>query len=153
MLRAQELCESRGGRPGLPVPNKFDGFCGRKAAVKTKRSDPQKTGKSKPIATTDQNNILRWWRPHQCKATCSFNSCGPGEYVQPQRQCPENYQLLKPVVRPSMRAQLYTSLLRPLMGSVSAIARPCVQVQCFFIPELGQLSNVSKHGAKRPHKS
>ena len=27
--RAQELCESRGGRPGLPVPNKPCGFCGR----------------------------------------------------------------------------------------------------------------------------
>ena len=25
-----ELCESRGGRPGLPVPNKPDGVCGRK---------------------------------------------------------------------------------------------------------------------------
>ena len=31
---AQELRESGGGRPGLPVPNKPDGFCGRKAAVK-----------------------------------------------------------------------------------------------------------------------
>ena len=33
-LRAQELCESRGGRPGLAVPNKPDGFCGRKATLK-----------------------------------------------------------------------------------------------------------------------
>ena len=32
--RARGLCESRGGRPGLPVPNKLDGFCGRKAALK-----------------------------------------------------------------------------------------------------------------------
>ena len=31
--RAQELCENRGGRPGLPVPNKPYGFCGRKAAL------------------------------------------------------------------------------------------------------------------------
>ena len=31
--RAQELCESRGGRPGLPVPNKPCGFCGLKAAL------------------------------------------------------------------------------------------------------------------------
>ena len=31
--RAQELCESRGGRPGLPVPNKHDGLCGRKATL------------------------------------------------------------------------------------------------------------------------
>ena len=28
-VRGQELCESRGGRPGLPVPNKPYGFCGR----------------------------------------------------------------------------------------------------------------------------
>ena len=27
-VKQQELCESRGGRPGLPVP---DGLCGRKA--------------------------------------------------------------------------------------------------------------------------
>ena len=27
----QELCESRGDRPGLPVPNNPYGLCGRKA--------------------------------------------------------------------------------------------------------------------------
>ena len=32
-LRAQELCESRGGRPGLPIPNKPHGFCGRKTTL------------------------------------------------------------------------------------------------------------------------
>ena len=31
--RAQELCESRGGRPGLPVPIEPHGFCGRKATL------------------------------------------------------------------------------------------------------------------------
>ena len=31
-LRAQELCESRGERPGLPVPNNPYGLCGRKTA-------------------------------------------------------------------------------------------------------------------------
>ena len=31
--RAQELCESRGGRPGLPVLDKPHGFCGRKATL------------------------------------------------------------------------------------------------------------------------
>ena len=36
-LRAQELCESRGGRPGLPVPDKPYGFCGRKATWKKKK--------------------------------------------------------------------------------------------------------------------
>ena len=29
IYKAQELCESRGGRPGLPVPNKPYGLCGR----------------------------------------------------------------------------------------------------------------------------
>ena len=29
-FRGRELCESRGGRPGLPVPNSPYGLCGRK---------------------------------------------------------------------------------------------------------------------------
>ena len=32
-LTAQQLCEGRGGRPGLTVPNKPHGFCGRKAPL------------------------------------------------------------------------------------------------------------------------
>ena len=32
-FRVQELCESRGGRPGLPVPNKPYGVSGRKATL------------------------------------------------------------------------------------------------------------------------
>ena len=32
-VRGQELCESRGGRPGLLVPNKPHGFCGRTATL------------------------------------------------------------------------------------------------------------------------
>ena len=31
--RAQDLYESRGGRPGLPVPNSPYGLCGRKATL------------------------------------------------------------------------------------------------------------------------
>ena len=31
--RAQELCESRGGCPGLPVPNSLYGLWGRKATL------------------------------------------------------------------------------------------------------------------------
>ena len=38
-LRARELCEGRGGRPGRPVPNKLHGFCGRKAPRKKKSAD------------------------------------------------------------------------------------------------------------------
>ena len=30
-VRAQELCKSRGRRPGLPVPNSLHGISGRKA--------------------------------------------------------------------------------------------------------------------------
>ena len=33
VFRVQELCESPGGRPGLPVPNKPYGFCGRNFRV------------------------------------------------------------------------------------------------------------------------
>ena len=33
-VSALELCESRNGLAGLPVPNKPYGFCGRKATLK-----------------------------------------------------------------------------------------------------------------------
>ena len=33
MVRALELCESRGDRSGLPVPNKPYSLCGREAAL------------------------------------------------------------------------------------------------------------------------
>ena len=35
-FRAQELCESRGGRPVLPVPKSPYGLCGREAALEKK---------------------------------------------------------------------------------------------------------------------
>ena len=35
-IRAQELCESRGGRPGLTVPNSPYSLCGRKAILKNR---------------------------------------------------------------------------------------------------------------------
>ena len=37
MYRVQELCESRGGSPGLLVPNKPYGFCGGKATFWKKK--------------------------------------------------------------------------------------------------------------------
>ena len=37
--RAQELCESRGGRPGLPVPNSPKGLCGRKATFEEEEEE------------------------------------------------------------------------------------------------------------------
>ena len=36
LVRGQELCESRGGRPGLPVLNSPYGLCGHKATLKKK---------------------------------------------------------------------------------------------------------------------
>ena len=36
-VRAQELCERGGGRPGLPFPNSPYGYCGRKAKLKKKK--------------------------------------------------------------------------------------------------------------------
>ena len=36
--RAQELCEGRGGRPGLPVPNSPYDVCGCKATLNMKNS-------------------------------------------------------------------------------------------------------------------
>ena len=35
-VRVQELCESRGSRPGLPLPNSSYGLCGRKDTLKKK---------------------------------------------------------------------------------------------------------------------
>ena len=35
--RVQELCESRGGRPGLPVSKSPYGLCGRKATLNLDR--------------------------------------------------------------------------------------------------------------------
>ena len=35
--RAPELCESRGSRPGLPVPNSLYGLCGRKATFEEEK--------------------------------------------------------------------------------------------------------------------
>ena len=37
-FRAQQLCENRGGRPGLPVPNSPYCLCGSKATLKRKRN-------------------------------------------------------------------------------------------------------------------
>ena len=37
--RAQKLCESGGGRPGLPVPNSPYGLCGRKATLKNRAQE------------------------------------------------------------------------------------------------------------------
>ena len=50
--RSQELCENRGERPELPVPNKPDGFCGRKTP----------SAKEEDVATKRFRRLL----PPQC---------------------------------------------------------------------------------------
>ena len=46
--RAQELCESRGGRPGFPVPNSPYCFCGRKATLKNRAQELCESGGGRP---------------------------------------------------------------------------------------------------------
>ena len=41
VFRAEELCESQGGRPGLPVSNSPYGLCGRKATSGEEKEDTQ----------------------------------------------------------------------------------------------------------------
>ena len=50
-LRAQELCESRGGRPGLPVPNSRYSLCGRKPTLEEEEVCPQRPARSS-LSTT-----------------------------------------------------------------------------------------------------
>ena len=47
--RAQGLCESRGGRPEIPVPNSPYGLCGRKATLNYLRArEACKSGGDRP---------------------------------------------------------------------------------------------------------
>ena len=43
-IRAQELCESRGGRPGLPISNSLHGLCGRTATFEEEVIGDQSSG-------------------------------------------------------------------------------------------------------------
>ena len=63
IARGQELCERRGGFPGLPVPNKPEGFCGRKATVKRNESDhPHQAGTPTTSATGWLSRVRVAWR-------------------------------------------------------------------------------------------
>ena len=46
--RVQELCESRGGCPGFPVPNSPYCFCGRKATLKNRAQELCESGGGRP---------------------------------------------------------------------------------------------------------
>ena len=68
-IRTQELCESRGGRPGIPVPKKPDGFCGRKATLKRGKK------KKKKIQTKKYGRHA---------LTCSHDKCGIYTDIDPK---------------------------------------------------------------------
>ena len=48
IFRAQELCEGRGGCPGLPVPNSFYGLCVRKATLNFRAQELCEGGGGRP---------------------------------------------------------------------------------------------------------
>ena len=58
VIRAQELCESRGGRPGLSVPNSPYSLCGRKATLNSHSN------------TTDK--LYLWGRNSKYSTSCGF---------------------------------------------------------------------------------
>ena len=64
-VRGQELFESRGGRPGLPVPNSPYALCGRKATLNLNLKERWfKSLESAPETSEDpaRNTSLRWVR-------------------------------------------------------------------------------------------
>ena len=59
LCRAQELCESGGGRPGLPVPNSSHGLCGRKSTLNRTISVSGQTGSRRTASLADLRLSLR----------------------------------------------------------------------------------------------
>ena len=57
LVRVQELCESRGGRPGLPVANSTHGLCRRKAA-----SNLNVTCKAAALSLSSLKDLYIWER-------------------------------------------------------------------------------------------
>ena len=68
-IRAQELCESRGGRRGLPVPNSPYGLCGRKATLKKKKKK-----KVRKVVYAQSTCTVIWRRRRRTK-TPELRSC------------------------------------------------------------------------------
>ena len=86
----RELYESRGGHPGLPVPNKPYGFCVRKATVKRKGAR-----KKENFLTNGVTSYGSGWRKdviNQCLEfvleTCAVTSYGSG-WRKDVKQCLE----------------------------------------------------------------
>ena len=75
-IRAQELCESRGGRPGLTVPNSPYSLCGRKAILKNRAPElcesrggrPGLTVSNSPYSLCGRKAILKNRAPELCES-------------------------------------------------------------------------------------
>ena len=81
--RAQELCrESRGGRPGLPVPNHSPrGLCGRKATLNLNElvPEPRSLVKVEVVNLGSLSQIIVLMLSLcGCKATLNLNELVPG---------------------------------------------------------------------------
>ena len=62
-FRAQELCESRGGRPGLPVPKSLYGLCGRKATFEEEDEDKNSAFRNSCCKSKLRSTQVAWhWR-------------------------------------------------------------------------------------------
>ena len=60
--RAQELCGSRGGRPGLPVPNSLYGLCGRKVTLNLNNAELRFCVEVEVAVLGSQSLIGSQWR-------------------------------------------------------------------------------------------
>ena len=72
---SSELCESRGERPGIPVPSSPCGLCGHKATLKKKKKKKKKKTISSELRSCVkvEVNVLRRRRRRKKKATLKKN--------------------------------------------------------------------------------
>ena len=66
-IRTQEMCESRGGRPGLPIPNQ-DGLCGHKATLEEEKED------TNPRSGDVRKSRWTSWAPHSPYGLCGHKA-------------------------------------------------------------------------------
>ena len=95
--RAKELCESRGGGTGLPVPNKCYGLCGRKATLNLNVSRAQELHESRGGRPGFNKRYVLYGRKAtlnlnvsraQAQELCESRRCRPGLPVPNKRYGP-----------------------------------------------------------------
>ena len=86
-VRAQELCESQGGHPGLPVPNSPYSLCGHKATL----NEPSGTIHAELQSCVNREVVLSSWREREMDDLFArvvlVNSCSCG-------RCPCDFVLM-----------------------------------------------------------